>query len=122
MQNGECMRNNSSSLRRALTILDSVAAIAGRSKGASLGELAEEIERVIELGLPPRTAPTITDPDELRRHLDVIRAHGYSYDDIENEEGIRCVAAPVFNHAGVCVCAMSVSGPADRMDAHRREY
>src|ERR1700754_3419638 len=34
------MRNNSSSLRRALTILEVITAVAGRDKGASLAELA----------------------------------------------------------------------------------
>ena len=42
----------------------------------------------------------------------------YSIDDIENEEGIRCVAAPVFDHNGDVVAAISVSGPAERVGAN----
>ena len=40
----ETMRNNSSSLRRALTILEVVTAVAGRDKGANLAELADGAE------------------------------------------------------------------------------
>jgi DNA-binding IclR family transcriptional regulator len=236
----ELMRNNSSSLRRALTILDLVAAVAGRDKGASLAELADgaetskstvlrliaplieqrlvrqeddgtyrmgigtlglagacladldirsaaqptlrdladatgqtahllvysagrvtyvdkvvgaspiqmasrigdtgtaystasgkamlaylgdaEFERVVALGLTPRTPSTITDPDELKSHLAAVRDRGCAFDDLENEHGIRCVAAPVFNHTGACVGAVSVSGPAELIAANRDEY
>jgi len=38
------MRNNSSSLRRALAILDLVAAAGGRDRGATLAELADGVE------------------------------------------------------------------------------
>ena len=93
---------------------------AGKAMLAFLGD--EEVERVIGLGMPARTAATITDPAQLREHLALVRQRGYAYDELENEEGIRCVAAPVFNHAGACVCAMSLSGPAEPMAANRDSY
>ena len=92
----------------------------GKAMLAFLGD--DELERVIALGLAPRTAATITDPTELREHLAVVREWGFAYDDLENEDGIRCVAAPVFNHAGACVCAISVSGPAELVATNRDGY
>jgi DNA-binding IclR family transcriptional regulator len=92
----------------------------GKAMLAFLGD--EEFERVVALGLPARTAATITDPAELREHLSTVREQGCAYDDLENEDGIRCVAAPVFNHADVCVCAISLSGPADLVAANRDTY
>jgi DNA-binding IclR family transcriptional regulator len=92
----------------------------GKAMLAFLGD--EELERVIALGLRARTAATITDAAELREHLATVRERGCAYDDLENEDGIRCIAAPVFNHAGACVCAISISGPAELVAANRETY
>ena len=35
-------------------------------------------------------------------------------DDIENEDGVRCIAAPVRDHTGAVVAGLSVSAPAYR--------
>ena len=40
-------------------------------------------------------------------------------DDVENEDGIRCVGAPIFGYSGKVVAAVSVSGPAYRLSAER---
>jgi DNA-binding IclR family transcriptional regulator len=92
----------------------------GKAMLAYLGDA--EFERVVALGLTPRTPSTITDPAELRSHLASVRDRGCAYDDLENEQGIRCIAAPVFNHTGACVCAVSISGPADLIAANRDQY
>ena len=62
-----------------------------------------------------RTNNTITDPSELKQHLNMIREKGYAVDDEENEVGVRCVAAPIRNEIGNVVAAMSVSGPTTRI-------
>jgi IclR family acetate operon transcriptional repressor len=64
--------------------------------------------------LERRTANTITDRAALSAELDAIAARGFSIDEIENEEGVRCVAAPVRDHLGDVVAAISVSAPAYR--------
>jgi DNA-binding IclR family transcriptional regulator len=61
-------------------------------------------------GLPRRTANTITDPESFRDHLKTVRRQGYAVDDEENEQGIRCVGAPIFDGRGRPVAAISVSG------------
>jgi DNA-binding IclR family transcriptional regulator len=44
---------------------------------------------------------------------------GYAVDDEENEQGIRCVAAPIRNESGKVIAATSVSGPAIRITRER---
>ena len=61
-------------------------------------------------GLPRRTGNTITDPEAFRKHLKDVRNQGYAIDDEENEQGIRCVGAPIFDGKGRPVAAVSVSG------------
>jgi len=75
-----------------------------------------ELNRLIQnKGLLRRTENTITDPVELKEHLQMVRSQGYAIDDEENERGIRCVAAPIYNDAGKAVAAISISGPAFRI-------
>lgn len=58
------------------------------------------------------TPRTITDGEQLESELAVVRRLGYALDDEENEEGIRCVGAPVFARGGRMIGALSVSAPA----------
>jgi len=69
------------------------------------------IKEVLKKGLEKFTPNTIIEPDKLLQHLKKIREQGFSIDDEENEEGIRCVAAPVFDYRGKVIGAISVSGP-----------
>jgi len=82
-----------------------------------LSHLSDEaMESLIrEKGLSPRTANTITDPRLLKSHLEAVRRQGYAIDEEENERGIRCLAAPIFDGRGRPVAAISVSGPAVRV-------
>jgi IclR family acetate operon transcriptional repressor len=66
--------------------------------------------------LPRRTARTITAPDALARALAEAAAQGFAIDDEEHVEGVRCAAAAVLDHDGRPVAALSVSGPAARLD------
>jgi IclR family transcriptional regulator, acetate operon repressor len=68
-------------------------------------------------GLEPRTPHTIIDADALVAHLAEVRRRGYAIDDEENESGIRCVGAPVFDHTGAVMGGVSVSGLAFEVDA-----
>lgn len=69
---------------------------------------------VIQRGMPTRTANTITTASALHSELELVRQRGFAIDEIENEEGIRCVAAPIFDQTGAC-SAISVSAPAERL-------
>lgn len=65
------------------------------------------------------TPRTITDPDELRRHLEEVREAGFSLDDEEYVPGVRCLGAPVFNYHGRVVAAVSIAGPSVRLTRER---
>ncbi len=73
------------------------------------------LEEILPAKVPRFTANTITDRDELKKHLDEIRLAGYAVDHGENQVGVACVAAPVKNEKGDVVAAISVSGPAGRV-------
>lgn len=62
------------------------------------------------------TKATITHADALRERLDGIQQQGYALDEEEHEEGIRCVAAPILDHHGDVVAAISVTAPVFRTD------
>jgi IclR family KDG regulon transcriptional repressor len=66
-------------------------------------------------GLMALTANTITDVDRLLEVLAETKNQGYAIDNVEHEPGVKCVAAPVWNHENEVIGAISVSGPEDRM-------
>ncbi|WP_370632885.1 HTH-type transcriptional regulator BhcR [Hasllibacter sp. MH4015] len=61
------------------------------------------------------TQRTLTEPAHLRADLEATRDRGYAIDDEEKNEGMRCIAAPVFDLSGGAVAGISVSGPASRV-------
>lgn len=76
------------------------------------------VEEIFERrGLPARTAKTITDREELATELEAIRETGYAVDSEERVRGVRCVAVAIKNENGQVIGAVSVSGPASRIDA-----
>ena len=64
-----------------------------------------------------KTPRTITQKAHLREHVALVREHGVAIDLEENLSGVTCVAAPIFDHAGRVVAALSVSGPSSRMSS-----
>jgi IclR family acetate operon transcriptional repressor len=65
-------------------------------------------------GTPSFTSLSLS-ASSLRRDLMRTRERGFAIDDQERNDGMRCVAAPVFNAQGEPVAGLSVSGPAFRM-------
>lgn len=86
---------------------------------AYMSALSGEARRMLiaRLDLRRYTPNTITDAGALRRELDLIARRGYSIDNVEVEEGVACYAAPVLDHRGLPVAAVSVAGPAERIFA-----
>lgn len=61
------------------------------------------------------TPNTITNAKALTDHIQKIRRDGYATDNGEIEEGLSCFAAPVRNHLGAVIAAISLSGPTLRL-------
>jgi IclR family acetate operon transcriptional repressor len=78
-----------------------------------------ELDRHLPAKLERRAINTITNPGELREELRRTRDRGYSLDDVENEDAIRCTGAPVFDHTGRVQAGISIAGPATRMTLER---
>ena len=80
----------------------------------------ETVLAIIEQkGMPVHTVHTFTDKDDLLHELQMVREKGYALDLEENENGITCIAAPIFNHTGKVMAAVSISGPTLRMTDDR---
>lgn len=80
---------------------------------------AEQLSRLLDgWVLDALTEHTITSTDELRAHLAVVRDQGYAENRHESEIGVVSIAAPIRDASGTTIAAMSVAGPAERIDAH----
>jgi DNA-binding IclR family transcriptional regulator len=83
-------------------------------------ESVDEIDRILaEHTMQRYTEHTITDRDQLLKHLEVVRQQGYALDDEEFDEGIRCVGVPVRDYTRRVIAGISVSGPAYRFTDER---
>lgn len=64
----------------------------------------------------PRAIPTVA---MLRNHLEKIRSSGVAVDNEEFKQGVRCLAAPIRDHKGRVVAAVSIAGPTSRLSMER---
>ncbi len=88
----------------------------GSGKVLLAGLADEDLLPLLEkMPLARFTDRTITEPGRLLEELRVIRRQGYAVDDGERDEGVCCVAAPVFNYEQKAIAAVSVSGPMTRL-------
>lgn len=67
------------------------------------------------------TEHSIVDQTALMENLGVIKETGYSVDNEEKNEGMRCIAAPVFDVNNEVVAGISVSGPTSRVSVSEIE-
>ena len=81
----------------------------------------EVIDDIIAEGLTPYTDTTITNGEELKKELELIRKRGYAVDNMEHEYGVRCVAAPIYDYEGNVIAACSISGPSLRFTKEKEE-
>ena len=73
-------------------------------------------ELLKDLELERRTPKTLVTITDLERDLAVARERGFARDDEENEAGIHCVSAPIYNGFGEVEAAISLSTPTSRVD------
>ena len=84
-------------------------------------ELQEREEILDRISLDQFTPHTLTDKHKLMNQLDLFKKQGFSIDAEEHEKDITCFAAPVFNHAGNAVAAISLSGLTVWFDEARKK-
>lgn len=88
---------------------------------ALLAELNnEEIREIWDASeIRPLTPKTIVSFDKLMERIESVRREGYSTDDEENEEGVRCIAVSLCDYHRTPVYALSISAPIGRMTDER---
>lgn len=88
------------------------------SLGKAFLSAMQDSERRVLLGriaLKRYTESTIVSLPALEKEVAKIRLQGYALDDSEFEATLACAAAAVYDHRGLPVAAISVSGPVERM-------
>jgi len=76
----------------------------------------QELDDIIRIhGLPKRAPATMTNRAQLMEEVERVRQDQVATNMGENMEGVICVGAPIFNHEGKAVAALSISGPSVRM-------
>lgn len=77
-------------------------------------------EKIIEIlkktGMPSLTDYTIVDAEQYLEEIRKVRQDGYAIDDRENENDVRCISSPIFDHENKVTAAVSISGVINNMD------
>lgn len=68
----------------------------------------------------PHTAKTLQNIDQLLAELEQVREQHFAEDNEEQEFGLRCIAAPVYDRLGHIIAAVSISFPTIRFDEQRK--
>ncbi len=87
------------------------------------GKTEEEFFDIVNrINFIKKTPNTILNSSDLFEEIKQIRRQGYALDDIENEEGIRCIAVPIYDFSGKIVASFSVSGPSSRITHEKIQH
>lgn len=78
-------------------------------------------QAIARRGWRPYTDRSLQSFEALAEELARIRQQGFADDKGERSPDTRCVAAPILDHAGHAVAALSVSGSAQRFTKEKRE-
>jgi DNA-binding IclR family transcriptional regulator len=77
---------------------------------------AVEVRELIkEYGWRPYTPHSIQDFAQLERALEEVRERGYALDREERRLGLCCVGAPIRDHTGTVIAALSISSKSERL-------
>lgn len=84
-----------------------------------LAALPENEARVIveQSDLSPRTANSLTAPDDIMKRLAEVRVKGYAVNDQEIEIGLRSIAVPLYNQQGSVIAALNTGMAATQKSA-----
>jgi len=76
-------------------------------------------EFIKEEPLIKKTDYTIVTLDNLYKEIETIKKNGYSLDNRECFDDIRCCAAPIFGNRGQCIAAVGITSTIDRFPTSR---
>lgn len=79
----------------------------------------EVLNIIKQKGMKKYTEKTITNKRDLFKELENIRKIGVGTDNEEIEDGLSCIAVPIFNHAETVVAAISIAGLTQRINSRR---
>jgi len=91
----------------------------GVGKAILAFQTEKEQEQLLAGELETFTEYTMTNKEEIKKQLESIRKQGYAIDDEEIELGLKCVAAPIFDHKGKAIGAISCAAPKMRINEQR---
>jgi DNA-binding IclR family transcriptional regulator len=83
---------------------------------------AEFLRLVRDRGLTRNNENTITSIRRLKQQMMQVRQAGFAIEDEEGEIGCRCVGAPVFDHSGTLIAAISVAGTTAQIRSEEFTY
>jgi DNA-binding IclR family transcriptional regulator len=82
----------------------------------------DQLSRILpEIKLRSFTPSTITSKRKLLEEIRTIQKHGYALDRMESEPDVECIAAPIRNHLGDTVAALSISGPQRKINTPKEK-
>ena len=87
----------------------------GQGKSLLAYQPLVEINKVLSRPLVQFTSKTIVDREAIHNSLAKVCIDGYSMDDEEVEEGLTCIAVPIFIKQNQVVEAISIAGSSFRI-------
>ncbi|WP_146491345.1 DNA-binding transcriptional regulator KdgR [Vibrio sp. T20] len=89
--------------------------------------LADREENVVRQTLSDvefvkHTDKTLENTEQLLSELKVVQEQHYAEDNEEQEPGLRCIAAPIYDRFGTVIAGVSISFPTIRFDEKRMSY
>ncbi len=70
----------------------------------------DEIIKILKLrGMEKKTRKSITSEQKFLREIKKVREYGFAIDNEENADGVRCIAAPIFDASGKITAALGTS-------------
>ncbi len=91
----------------------------GLGKALLAGLTPAAVEALLPPSLPRFTRDTLTERAALQAELARVRERGYARDAGEYSADVRCVAAPLVDHTGAVVAAVSVTMASERFQPER---
>ncbi|WP_022941915.1 DNA-binding transcriptional regulator KdgR [Psychromonas hadalis] len=79
-------------------------------------------EILSDINFIKHTDRTLENTEQLLSELRIVRKQSYAEDNEEQEPGLRCIAAPIYDRFGIVIAGLSISFPTVRFDEKRISY